>query len=82
MDDNWCALFIATQLEVSPEVAFDLLDRREKPRTNKLITDDDTKDMIALKAQGLTYKELGTMYGLTDRAAYRRIKRFKDRRKA
>ncbi|MFA6941442.1 MAG: hypothetical protein WCQ54_10790 [Clostridiaceae bacterium] len=82
MDDNWCALFIATQLDVSPEIAFDLLTRREKPRTNKLITDDDTKDMIALKSQGITYREIGAMYGLTDHAAYRRMKRFKDRRKA
>lgn len=80
MDDNWCALFIATQLDVSPEIAFDLLTREGKPKYNKTLTDDDTKDMIALKNHGITYKEIGARYALTDHAAYRRIKRFKDRR--
>lgn len=74
MEDNWCALFIATQLDVSPEVAFNLLTR------NKIYKSDDiTKDMIALKNRGCNYKEIGIMYGLTGQAAYRRIKRFKER---
>lgn len=82
MDENWCALFIATQMDVSPEIAFDMLERGNVPKFSRTITEDDTKDMIALKGQGLTYKELGAIYGLTDHAAYRWIKRLKDRRKA
>lgn len=73
-------MFIATQIDVSPEIAFDMLERGNSPKYSRTITDDDTKDMIALKSQGITYKEIGAMYGLTDHAAYRRIKRFKDRR--
>jgi len=39
------------------------------------LTDDDTRDMIALKEAGLSYKAIGDIYGLYQGAIFYRIKR-------
>jgi len=45
---------------------------------NTAITKIDIEDMIRMKQQGMTHRAIGEMYGLTEEATYRRIKRFKE----
>jgi DNA invertase Pin-like site-specific DNA recombinase len=74
MEENWCAFFIATQLEVTPEQAFELYRDGKLGRYNRNITQVDVLEMISFKENGMTYKEIGYMYGISSNAVYRRIK--------
>lgn len=60
----------------TPEQCFEFLDTLEKPAYNKTITDEDIRNMIRLK-EDMTYKEIGEAYGLSESAAYKRIRRYK-----
>jgi len=48
-------------------------------KNNVLITKDDVGDMIRMKRQGMTFEAIGEIFGLSKKAAYRRIKRFMDK---
>lgn len=74
MEENWCAFFIATQFEVTPEQAFELYRDGKLGRYNRNISQVDVLEMVSLKTNGMTYKEIGYMYGISSNAAYRRIK--------
>lgn len=75
MDENWCALFIAIQLPVTPERAFEILNNdKGKKSSNKWVTDKDVEDMKKLKKQGVTYPELAEMYGLNPTLICRYVK--------
>ena len=71
-DDNYCALCISIIKGVSPEEAFYLFYKQK-------VTGTDAKamvgNMIALKGQGKTYKQIGAMYNMTAHAVYHRIRR-------
>lgn len=80
MDENWCALCVAILCNLTIEQAFDKMDnfRGKKSRNyNNLITEEDSKDMTIMR-KTMTFREIGQIYGLSDAAVYRRIKRFKE----
>ena len=74
-----CGLAAGTENEVMPERVFSMLDiRPEKPQNTKNLTQDHVLDMISLKEQGYTYKEIAEIYCMTDKAVFARIKRYKE----
>jgi hypothetical protein len=79
MKENYYALLICILKPVTIEQGFDMLDGRITNRNNMAITDDDIEDMVRMKNQGMTHREIGQVYGITEEAAYRRIKRYKER---
>ncbi|MDF2546124.1 MAG: hypothetical protein K0R93_1022 [Anaerosolibacter sp.] len=42
------------------------------------LTADDVRNMMRLREERVTYKDIGMMYGMTDQAVYQQIKRFKN----
>lgn len=79
MEDNWCAFCVAILCNLTIEQAFDRIEnfRGKKSRNyNNLITEEDSHDMVKMRQSNMTYREIGQMYGLSDVAVYRRIKRF------
>ncbi len=83
--ENYTALLIAIEKEVCQEEAFKILDivadgKQISNRKFKVkLINEDMKDMIKLKNEGLTYKQIGEIYGISDHAVYRRIKRYKEK---
>jgi uncharacterized LabA/DUF88 family protein len=74
MEENWAAFYIAIQLPVSPEQAFNLYwNGREKKLCNRELTEADTKEMIKLK-ETMTYKQIAERYGISDRAVIERMR--------
>lgn len=75
---NIAAMYIAILREdvATPEQAFAVI---ENTSIIKATTDEDVKDMIAMRKQGLTYKAIAAIYGSTDSNIYHRIKRYKKR---
>ncbi|MDF2608898.1 MAG: hypothetical protein K0R92_372 [Lachnospiraceae bacterium] len=77
MEENYYALLICILKPVTIEQGFDLLEGHISNRYNLAITGEDIEDMIRMKQQGMTYREIGSYYGISEEAAYRRIKRYK-----
>jgi DNA-binding CsgD family transcriptional regulator len=76
MNENWCALCVAILKNVTPEQAFDCLDGKLKNTNfNHGITEQDILDMIELK-KNYTYAEIGEMYGISENAVFKRMKRY------
>lgn len=75
---NIAAMYIAILREdvATPEQAFAVI---ENTSIIKATTDEDVKDMIAMRKQGLTYKAIAEIYGSTDSNIYHRIKRYKEK---
>lgn len=74
MIDNWYALLICILKPVTVEKAFDLFEGIFPKVNNTAVTQDDVEDMIKLKNEGLTYRELGEIYGMSKDAVHKRIK--------
>lgn len=80
MKENWYALCVAIMCNLTIEQAFDKLEnyRGKKSRNyNCLITEEDTADMTIMR-ETMTYRQIGQIYGLSEAAVYRRIRRFKE----
>lgn len=80
MKENYYALLICILRPVTIEQGFDMLDGKITKAQNKSIDSCDVEDMIRMKQQGMTHREIGEMYGLSEEAVYRRIKRYKEKR--
>jgi hypothetical protein len=76
--ENYYALLICILKPVTVEQSFDLYEGRITKVQNKSISKDDVEDMIRMKQQGMTHREIGSFYGLSEEATYRRIKRYKE----
>mgnify|MGYP000853086235 CR=1 FL=1 len=72
--ENIAALCIAILREdiTIPEQAFSVIEG--KPCK---LTDEDTLDMIAMRSQGMHYREIGGIYGISSSGVLRRIDRHK-----
>lgn len=77
MEENYYALLICILKPVTIEQGFGLLEGHVSDRYNLAITGEDIEDMIRMKQQGMTHREIGSYYGISEEAAYRRIKRYK-----
>lgn len=82
MNENWYAFYISIVKEVPPEIAFAMMEGKKDTQWRKLLTDEDKEDMIKLREQGLTYKEIGYMYGLSKTAIGHHIERYKKKGEA
>ncbi|MCF6466383.1 helix-turn-helix domain-containing protein [Clostridium sp. Cult2] len=76
---NIAAMYIAILREdiATPEQAFAVV---SDSSVVKATTDEDVLDMIVMKNQGLTYKQIAEIYGSTDSNIYHRIKRYKEKK--
>lgn len=80
MKENWYALCISILSNLEPDQAFELFyaNKQRKQRQSNSLTDADTQEMIRLR-ETKTYKEIGEIFGITDKVVYARIKRFKSK---
>lgn len=81
MNDNWYALVIAILFKQPPEAAFQILEDGVKNKGYSPLTELDTLDMIKFRGEGITYKEISEMYGITESAACKRIMYYKKHKK-
>ena len=75
---NYYALTVAILRGCTPEQAAELLETGRLRRGRIVNTDnlaDDVAEMIDLKASGLTYKQVGEMFGCSADTVYTRIRR-------
>lgn len=49
-------------------------------RDSYQLTDEDTKDMITMRKDGMTFKKIGEIYDLVPSSIYRRIERYNKRK--
>lgn len=82
MKENWYAFLICIirkdyNIDRSLQVMIDGISTKVQ---NTSIDKADVKDMIQMKQQGMTHKAIGEVYGLSEEATYRRIKRYKEKR--
>ena len=82
MKENYYALLICILRPVTIEQSFDMMDGNVAQIQNVTITSDDIEDMILMKQQGMTHREIGECFGISEEATYRRIKRYKERKEA
>lgn len=81
MQECWYALALAllSPVLMMPEDAIDALDAgRIKKISRKW--DDIVPEMIALRADGLSWREVGKMFGYTDNAARSSVSHWKQKR--
>lgn len=67
--ENYYALTISLIRGCLPEVSF------AKMLNQKFKVADYAEDMKALKQEGLYWKDIGELFGVTDSAAYRAVQR-------
>jgi len=73
--DNWHTLCVAILREVTPEMAYRILDG--ECHYNSELTEYDMGDMVDMQNGGMSLKEIGGMYGLSDSNVCHRIRRYK-----
>jgi len=73
---NIAAMYIAILRDdiATPEQAFAIIS--EIP-IEKVYGDEDILDMVKMKQQGMYYKDIGQVYGISKDAARRRIERYR-----
>lgn len=73
---NIAAMYIAILREdvATPEQAFAMIGE-----IDTRLTEEDTEDMIKMKEQGMYYRQIGEIYGLSDSGVSRRIKKYEKR---
>lgn len=76
---NYYALVVSILGECIPETAFEKLQSYKPGNVKNQLTDDDYRDMIKLREQGLFYKDLSEIYYLDKATIHRNLKRFKER---
>lgn len=69
------AIAICSDKYMLPEGAFSALDKRGY-QTN----DDDIEDMLVMRCKGMTYREIGEVYGWGADTTYSRMKRYRDKK--
>ena len=80
MKENYYALFLCIvrkdfNIDRSLQIMIDGVSTKVR---NTAITKTDIQDMIRMKQQGMTHQAIGELYGLSEEATYKRIKRYKE----
>lgn len=73
--EGYMALAVAIGCVCTVESAFERLVSKRPSMVRHPINKEDIVDMHQLKAHGLTYPEIGEIYGLNSHAVFRRMKR-------
>lgn len=75
---NYCALALAIiKRNYSVDNAISYFSPQVKPQT--AVTRDEAIEMLAMKEKGMTYKEIGLVFGIKKDAVYNRIRRLQGR---
>lgn len=84
MNENHCALTLAilSPVFLTPEQSFECLTsgivkRKKGQRNTSGLKTEDTADMIQMRLEGMTYRQIAECYGIDQHAVHSRIKRFK-----
>lgn len=77
-DYGLTALLLSIFHNMTPEQAFRKLENKSYKYTG--ITDEDIKDMVKMRNEGMTYKAIGECYGLSESQTYRRIEDYRKKR--
>lgn len=80
-DENWCAFALAILYHetLTPEEAFERLATIKPqppprlPRSAK--SDQEIEEMLEMRIAGLSYREIGAIFGISKDAAFKRILR-------
>ena len=76
---NYYALVVSILGECIPETAFEKLQSDKPQFVKNQLTDDDYRDMVKLREEGVFYKDLSEIFGLDKGTIHRNLKRFKER---
>lgn len=75
-EENYYALAIAILKPVTPEQAFELLDKGHlKKYVQYHYLSDDAEDMEKMRASGMTYKQIASIYGVNVDCVFRILKK-------
>ena len=76
---NVAAMYIAILRDdvFTVEQAFRILEDKDIVRHRT--SSEDTEDMIAMREQGMTYREIGEIYGMAESSILKRIKNYEKR---
>jgi len=75
---NYYALCVSILCNCLPEVAFEKLqsNRPSKVKSSfKVLSDTDVDDMVKMHQEGLTYKQIGEIYGIDHTYVRKRIRK-------
>lgn len=61
--ESWMALYLSIIKQVTPEIAFNMLDGA-KPKIRKSWTRNDIEDVVAYRNQGMTLKDIAEIMGV------------------
>lgn len=80
MKENYYALLICI---IRPDYNIDrslqaMVDGEITKTRNTAVKKDDVEDMIRMKSEGMTHKEIGEIYGMTKDAVHKRIQRYRE----
>lgn len=84
LKENYYALVLSILKGWTPEQSFLYFETGEIMRLSSIrkdITNDDVMDMVALRDQGLTYKEIGDLYNAKKDMIVKRIDRYMTNKK-
>lgn len=73
--ENYCALAVAIIKDCNPETAFTKLESPHPELIKKIILPEDISLMEKYRKRGLTYAQIGNIFGLSMDVVYSRIKR-------
>ena len=76
---NYYAMAVAILAECSVETAFEKLQCEHPSNVKSLFTSEDVEDMRKLRAQGVSWPELGEIYGIPTATAYGRLRPKKEK---
>lgn len=82
--EAYLALAVSILIKSTPEQSYARLGTGFSKKSflvRKDITDSDVEEMIKLKDLGMTWDEIGESFGMDMHAAFKRVKRYKERRK-
>lgn len=74
---NYLALMYSIERGCPPERAFDVADGVQRA---PVTIDVESEEILELRAQGLTYEEIGDIYGMHKGAVHKRVSRLLKRK--
>lgn len=75
MEENWCCLAISIIMSCTPEQAFQMFQNGKKPQVR--LDERDYKAIAFYKQKnGMTWKDIGKLFGIQESTIFKRFKRY------